>query len=141
MLALAACGGGGSEAAAPPGNGGGTSNPSGSTGTLQVSLTDAPACGYEAVYVTVVGVRVHQSDAAGDDDGGWVDLPLATPYTTTGLRITLLDLTNGVLQRLGQVVLPAGRYTQMRLLLRRECGQCRSRSPIRWCRPAAQRPH
>jgi hypothetical protein len=122
MLALAACGGGGSEAAAPPGNGGGTSNPSGSTGTLQVSLTDAPACGYEAVYVTVVGVRVHQSDAAGDDDGGWVDLPLATPYTTTGLRITLLDLTNGVLQGLGQVVLPAGRYTQMRLLLAENVG-------------------
>jgi len=115
-LALAGCGGGGGDSAAPAGSNGGV-GPSGSTGTLQVSLTDAPACGYEAVHVTVVGVRVHKSDAAGDGDAGWVDLPLPAPYTTSGLRINLLDLTNGVLQGLGEVVLPAGRYTQMRLIL------------------------
>jgi len=115
-LALAGCGGGGGDSAAPAGSNGGV-GPSGSTGTLQVSLTDAPACGYEAVHVTVVGVRVHKSDAAGDGDAGWVDLPLPAPYTTAGLRINLLDLTNGVLQGLGEVVLPAGRYTQMRLIL------------------------
>lgn len=118
MLTLTGCGGG-SDAAAPSG---GTSSPSGSTGTLQVSLTDAPACGYDEVNVTVIGVRVHQSDTAGDEDGGWVDLPLATPYQVSGLRVNLLDLSNGALQGLGQVVLPAGRYTQMRLLLAANAG-------------------
>jgi len=121
-LALVGCGGGGGDSGVPSANGGSNPGASGATGTLQVSLTDAPACGYEAVYVTVVGVRVHMSDAAGDDDVGWVDLPLPTPYTTTGLRINLLDLTNGVLQGLGQVVLPAGRYTQMRLILAANAG-------------------
>jgi len=113
MLALAGCGGGGDSSAS---SGGGSASPSG-TGTLQVSLTDAPACGYDEVNVTVIGVRVHQSDSAGDGDGGWVDLPLPTPYAASGLRINLLDLTNGALQGLGQVALPAGTYTQMRLLL------------------------
>ncbi|MDD2729398.1 MAG: hypothetical protein PHR85_09605 [Malikia sp.] len=37
-LLLAACGGGGSD---------------NSSGTLKLALTDAPACGYEHVYVTV----------------------------------------------------------------------------------------
>jgi len=51
----AACGGGGS--------GGG-----GESGVLKVSLTDAPACGYDNVWVTVTKVRVHRSDTAGDGD-------------------------------------------------------------------------
>ncbi len=121
-LALVGCGGGAGDSAALPADGTGTGGASSTMGTLQVSLTDAPACGYEAVYVTVVGVRVHKSEAAGDGDGGWVDLPLPTPYTTSGLRINLLDLTNGVLQGLGRVVLPAGQYTQMRLILADNAG-------------------
>jgi hypothetical protein len=32
-------------------------------------------------------------------------------------RVNLLDLTNGVLEELGQIALPAGQYTQMRLVL------------------------
>ncbi|MGL6109626.1 MAG: DUF4382 domain-containing protein [Rubrivivax sp.] len=124
-LILAGCGGAG-EPAATPGSGTAGSTASATTGTLQVSLTDAPACGYEQVNVTVVGVRVHKSESAGDDDSGWVDLPplppLATPYQSTGVRINLLDLTNGALQGLGQVVLPAGKYTQMRLILAANSG-------------------
>ncbi len=99
-LFLAACGGGGST---PPAAG---------SGTLRLALVDAPACGYEQVHVTVQGVRVHQSAGAGDSDAGWVALALPTP-----LRLDLLTLTNGVLAELGQVALPAGRYTQLRLLL------------------------
>ena len=57
-LTVAACGGGGS------------SSGSGSTGTLRLSLTDAPACGYDNVFVTVEKVRVHQSGSAGDGDSG-----------------------------------------------------------------------
>lgn len=92
---LSACGGG-SEA----------------RGTLQVSLTDAPACGYDNVYVTVSKVRVHQSGSAGENDGGWQEIVLAQPK-----KIDLLTLTNGLLENLGEVSLPAGRYTQMRLVL------------------------
>lgn len=93
---LSACGGGGDAG----------------RGTLQVSLTDAPSCGYDNVYVTVSKVRVHQSAGAGESDAGWQEIVLAQPK-----KIDLLTLTNGVLENLGEVSLPAGRYTQMRLVL------------------------
>jgi Domain of unknown function (DUF4382) len=96
---LTACGGGG---------GGGSS----ATGTLRLSLTDAPACGYDSVFVTVEKVRVHMSGTASDTDSGWSEVVLATPK-----RIDLLALTNGALETLGQTALPAGTYTQMRLVL------------------------
>lgn len=90
--------------------GGGGSNPS--TGTLRLSLTDAPACGYDSVFVTVEKVRVHQSGSAGDNDAGWSEVTLAAPQ-----RVDLLTLTNGTLLPLGQTELPSGSYTQMRLVL------------------------
>ena len=99
-VALAACGGGG-----------GASEPGG-TGTMRVALTDAPACGYDAVNVTIERVRVHQSSSAGDNDAGWSDL-VVSPRR----RVNLLALTNGVLEELGEMPLPSGRYTQMRLVL------------------------
>src|SRR5450756_442741 len=61
-------------------------------GTLGVSLTDAPACGFDAVNVTVVKVRVHQSSSATDTDAGWTDITL-----NPARKINLLNLTNGVL--------------------------------------------
>lgn len=82
------------------------------TGTLRASLTDAPACGYQHVYVTIEKLRVHKSASAGTNDAGWTDLPLTPPQ-----RIDLLTLTNGALFSLGQAPLPAGRYTQLRLVL------------------------
>ena len=98
---LTACGGGGTE-----------STPLGTTGTLRVALTDAPACGYDAVFVTVREVRVHKSPTAAESDPGWAAITLPSPR-----RIDLLTLTNGALDELGQTPLEAGRYTQMRLLL------------------------
>jgi hypothetical protein len=97
---VAACGGSGSD------------SPSTDTGTLRLSLTDAPACGYETVFVTVAKVRVHQSSTAGDGDAGWSEVVLDPPK-----RVDLLELTNGTLEPLGQTKLPAGTYTQMRLVL------------------------
>lgn len=99
--ALTACGGGIS------GTGSSTS-----TGTLRVALTDAPSCGYDAVYVTVQKVRVHQSATAADGDSGWSEVVLSPAR-----RINLTTLTNGVLDELGQTTLPAGKYTQLRLVL------------------------
>jgi hypothetical protein len=101
LSVVAACGGGGGI--------GGTGSP---YGTMRVSLTDAPACGYEQVNVTVERVRVHQSSVAGDGDAGWQEITLPAPQ-----RLNLLTLTNGVLAELGETLLPAGRYTQLRLVL------------------------
>lgn len=84
----------------------------GGTGTVGVSLTDAPACGFEAVNVTVAKVRVHQSGTASDTDAGWTDITL-----NPARKINLLDLTNGALDSLGEAPLAAGHYTQLRLVL------------------------
>ncbi len=96
---LAACGGGGSSS-------------SSAAGQLRVAITDAPACGYDQVNVTVEKVRVHKSSTAADGDSGWSELVL-----NPARKLNLLDLTNGVLVDLGQTELPAGSYTQLRLQL------------------------
>ena len=101
---FAACGGGGG------GGIGGTG--SSDMGTLQVKMTDAPACGFDAVYITVDRVRVHQSAITTDSDAGWSEIVLSPAK-----RVDLLSLANGVLEDLGQTALPAGTYTQMRLVL------------------------
>jgi hypothetical protein len=108
---LISCGGGGG------GGGGGT-------GTLNVSMTDAPACGFNEVNVTVNMVRVHQSANVGDNASGWVDIPV------TPTKINLLDLTNGVMASLGQTTLPVGRYTQLRLVLDRNTGGTMANSVV-----------
>jgi hypothetical protein len=102
---LVACGGGSSS---------GTPGPA--MGTLRASITDAPACGFDEVNVTVSKVRVHQSATAGENDAGWTDIVVpATP-------INLLNLTNGVMQTLGTTPLAAGSYTQIRLVLEANTG-------------------
>jgi len=97
VAGLAACGGGGSSA---------------DSGTFRLALTDAPACGYDAVNLTVQKVRVHQSSSASDADSGWSEIVLSPAR-----RVNLLALTNGVLDELGQTPLPTGKYTQLRLIL------------------------
>lgn len=111
-LLAAGCGGGG---------GGGTSAGS---GTLRVSLTDAPACGYDNVFVTVSKVRVHQSETATGDgnEAGWTEV-----VVNPAKKIDLLELRNATigdptqqptaLEVLGQTPLTAGHYTQVRLVL------------------------
>ena len=84
-------------------------------GTLSVSLTDAPACGFDAVNVTVDKVRVHQSSTANGNAAGWTTITLDPPQ-----KINLLDLNdptqpNFALIHLGQTPLVAGHYTQLRL--------------------------
>jgi len=97
-LTLSACGGGG----------GGDGS---SVGTLKLAMTDAPSCGYDHVYVTVTKIRVHQSATASDSDAGWSEMVIPAQ------RLDLLQLNNGVLQELGSMPLPAGRYQQVRLVL------------------------
>ncbi|HZT55465.1 MAG TPA: DUF4382 domain-containing protein, partial [Burkholderiaceae bacterium] len=94
------------------GGGGGIEGTGSAQGTMRMSMTDAPACGFDAVHVTVDRVRVHQSSTAADADAGWSEVVL-NPVK----RIDLLTLSNGVLEPLGQTDLPAGKYTQLRLVL------------------------
>lgn len=89
------------------GGGGGTPE-----GSLRLALTDAPACGFDHVYVTVDKVLVHASATAEDNAAGWQALTVQPRQ-----RLDLLTLTNGVLQELGTLPLPAGQYQQMRLVL------------------------
>jgi len=100
IVTLAGCGGGGDA------------GPQTGTGSLRVSLTDAPSGVFDAVNVTVSKVRVHTSATAAEGDAGWTDITLNPPR-----KINLLNLVNGVLDELGQTSLPAGHYTQLRLVL------------------------
>ena len=106
-VVVAGCGSGGD------GGGGTTAQP----GTVSVSMTDAPACGFDEVNVTVSKVRVHQSDNVSENAAGWTDIPL-----TPARKINLLDLNdptqpNFALETLGESPLAAGQYTQLRLVL------------------------
>lgn len=94
---LVACGGG---------------DDAGGEGTLRLHLTDAPACGFDAVNVTVERVRMHNSASADPGASGWSELVLNPPR-----RLDLLELTNGVMETLGELPLPAGNYQQLRLVL------------------------
>ncbi len=94
---LVSCGGGG---------GGGTSA---GTGTLNLSLTDAPNANYKAVYVTINEIWVKHSDK----DWEMLNSPdLKLPQT-----LNLREFVNGARAQLGIIELEAGHYNQMRLML------------------------
>lgn len=101
---VVACGGGGGAATA-------------GQGSMRFAMTDAPACGYDHVWVTVEKVSVNTSATASDSDSGWTDLTVSPAR-----RIDLLSLTNGVLEELGTVPLAAGHYSQVRLVLASNAG-------------------
>jgi hypothetical protein len=110
-IGLAAWGGIVAAGVVACGGGGGSSSATGD-GAMRFAVTDAPACGYDHVWVTVQKVSVNQNASAADTDPGWTDLTLSPAQ-----RIDLLSLTNGVLQELGTVPLAAGHYSQVRLVL------------------------
>lgn len=114
LAGLAACGGGGDGGSAAAEN-----------GTLRLALTDAPSCGYDAVNITVQKVRVHQSSTANEADAGWSEVVLSPAR-----KINLLNLTNGVLDELGQTPLPAGKYTQLRMILADNTGNTMANSVV-----------
>lgn len=92
------------------GSGGGTAT----TGTLKVSLTDMPSDDYDRVVVAIREVRVVPAglENAADNDAR---LPLIVRYDTP----KVVDILTLRFQQelLGTIVLPAGEYNQVRLIL------------------------
>lgn len=86
-------------------------------GIVSVSLTDAPACGFDEVNVTVTKVRIHQSDSANDNAAGWTDITLNPPRRVNLLSLNDPTQPNVALETLGEASLASGHYTQLRLVL------------------------
>jgi len=82
----------------------GCGSTSGGTGTLAIELVDAPSPDVKGIVVTIDSVTVHSEQA------GWVTVAHG-PIT-----VDLLTLQNVGMQ-LGEVSLPAGTVTQIRLIL------------------------
>jgi len=85
-------------------------NSSGGTGHLEVRLTDDPSP-YDAVYIDVQKVEVNVSSDTGTSSG-WQTLPLLRPGV-----YNLLNFRNGIDTVLASTDLPAGKLSQMRLIL------------------------
>jgi hypothetical protein len=81
---------------------------SGAQGTVRIQITDAPAA-YDAVNLVIEEVSIHRD--LPDSLAGWEVLS-STPGT-----YDLMQLRNGVFATLGQAMVPAGHYTQVRLKL------------------------
>ncbi len=84
----------------------------GGTGTTKFNLylTDAPGK-YEEVLIDIQEVKVHVNATDSADESGWIDLDVhAGVYN-------LLDFTNDMDTLLASAELPAGKISQMRLIL------------------------
>lgn len=77
---------------------------------LTVYLTDAPA-DYDEVNIEVVGIQVKATSDGGEN--GWQTLPMPVSPVT----YNILEFTNGMEALLSTVELPAGRISQLRLIL------------------------
>ena len=77
---------------------------------VQVYLTDAPSDYIGAAEVTISSVQL----VPADDDGTFIELldPADAPLT-----YDLLELRNGVTEFLGESMVPAGTYSQLRLIV------------------------
>jgi len=78
------------------------------TAKLEVRLTDAPG-DYQEVNIDIQDVQVNAND--GNDSTGWKSLNL-----NKGVY-NLMKLTNGLDTLLGEVQLPVGKLSQLRLIL------------------------
>jgi hypothetical protein len=112
-IALTACGGGDDDNAA--------NAPALTTGTIAVNLmNDAPACGFDAVNVTVSKLRFRQDANTDPNAAGWTELTFSPAK-----KINLLNpasVLSGSTTALGSVELPTGLYTQMALVLDTNAG-------------------
>jgi len=87
---------------------GSPSGPSGSTGTLNLRLTDSPFSDAAAVLVTFSAVTAHRADE------DWTPVPFAGGAATRTCDLKKLETSEDIL---GTGPLPAGTYTQVRLMV------------------------
>lgn len=97
------------------------------TGTMKISLTDAPAA-YDEVNIEIRQVLVNQDEDAedpdsngeendeGEEDGGAEDNGWYS-ILDDSMTVNLLDYQNGNTLELGETELEAGQYNQIRLIL------------------------
>ena len=78
---------------------------------MEVRLTDAPG-DYKEVLIDIIGVEIHTDGNANDNSEGWTKLGNINP----GIY-NLLDFANGKDTLLAASDLPAGRISQIRLIL------------------------
>jgi hypothetical protein len=97
-LFMTACGGGGSD--------------SSSTGTVQLAITDAVDRSFSEVVIAIKEVRAVPAE---EETQNGESLPLIVEYDPP-LVVNVLDLAYQQ-QFLGEAVLPAGHYSQLRLVL------------------------
>ena len=100
-----------------------STNSNGGTGTMEVTMTDAPA-NYDSVQVTINEVRVRKendnnndSDSEGDETDGESEEDGWTTISDEQITVDLLELTNGNQIALGSEEIEAGNYEQIRLIL------------------------
>ena len=111
LFFLWSCGGGSSGSDNLPSD-------SGNTGTLSLSMVDAPGGTYQAVYVTIQEVQVNVGTDLAADDGEENDCNCQwQTVKTLNQTFNLLELVNGMMAPLGLVDLKPGTYNQIRLLL------------------------
>jgi hypothetical protein len=105
LFQIQGCGGGGGVA--PIGS-------TASTGTLKLSITDKPSDNYQNVVISIREIRVVPAgrENAPDNDPG---LPVVASFATP--RVIDVMQLQFVQQALGDVNLPSGSYSQIRLIL------------------------
>ena len=100
-----------------PGCGGGGGGSAATTGTLQVGITDSPAFrDFSSVHIRVTKVAVVPAgkENANDNDPG---LPVIADFTASGGQDVDILKLHFLQQLLGEAVIPAGTYNQVRLIL------------------------
>ena len=75
-------------------------------------LIDAPA-NYDEVWIEVLRVEVLMKGNNEDNGSAWINLP----YESQDQKINLLSLTGGTSEHLGELEVPAGEISQIRLIL------------------------
>ncbi|BBA70065.1 DUF4382 domain-containing protein [Geobacter sulfurreducens] len=105
LILMHGCGGGGDGVSA---------STAASTGTLQLSITDKQSDAFDKVIISVREIRVVPAgrENAPDNDPG---LPVIARFTPS--RVIDVMQLQFVQEALGEAVLPAGTYSQIRLVL------------------------
>jgi hypothetical protein len=98
------------------------------SGTVYVYVRDAPA-GWKQLNVVFSDIQVHRADAG--NDSGWIHLPLSS---TTIDFVALANLTR--LLALDRA--PAGKYTQLRLVVNSVDGVLSDGTPVTFVVPSGE---